>query len=292
MARRNKFRPPFAKILLAQSIYQFPFFLPLKNFIMKTRNAFLKSRLLCCVLTAMLLASCSKEESVTQLAKESLTTQNLDIPAEIAMYLTESEKAEFYANKPNYTPASAGVNERDKIWHPFFVSGSVAGSKLPVLGNCDVPAAAEICPFEDCIEEELWTGYAALLAGKATMTGVGEGNQFYSSFVCGIENKVETGLISGSYKKGNGELYWRPVERTFKTQLNADGTVSIDWQVNVCNAAAPDPLCLSYSSGDFKNVEGNGTVNYRLIGSPNNFLSEIFEPFTTSHLMGWGWLYY
>jgi len=268
---------------------------------MKTRNALLKTGFFVCMLTAMtmFLVNCTKDESLMQIAKNNPTSEYVKIPTEIAMNLTAAEQAEFYTSKPDYTPATVGVEGREAgAWHPFFASGYVEGGKYPLLSNCDNPPIAEICPaidmpgMEFCNDASQYVGYVALWAGNTDVDGFGPMKQFYTDYVCGMETGVQDGWHNGSFKKGNGSLHWRPYGTPFTSTVNEDGTVSIDSKISICNPLRPDKMCWSYSTGYYKNMDGDGTINWRWTGDPNNFVSPIFEPFAKSHLMSWGWLYY
>ena len=251
------------------------------------------------LLATLLLTNCSKDESFIPSQEENLLTQNLEIPvipAEVAIYLTEAEKEAFYASKPTYTPSSGDISGRDDIprsWHPFFAIGDAGGTKYPVLSNCDNPTVAEICPIpENCPDQTQWMGYAALWAGKASMNGVGIVKQYYSDFVCGIENGVETGWDIVAYKKGVNDLQFRVYGTPYTVLFNEDGTVSVEWKISICTASKPNSLCWSYSTGEFKDMEGDGTVTFRWTGSPYNFYFPMYQPFIPVKLMAWGWLYY
>jgi hypothetical protein len=260
---------------------------------MKTKNAFLKIGFFVFLLTAMLLVNCTKDENAL-VTQGTLTTENVVIPDEIAMYLTDAEEADFYASKPTTPPTTDGVNAREGAWRPFFVSGNIEGNKYPLLANCDLPPAALIVPNEEDVLNvpENYVGYVGLWAGKATMEGFGPINQFYDDFVCGMNTSVENGLHNGSFKRGNGALYWGPYGTPYTVKFNEDGTVSVESKISICNAARATKNCFTYSTGVFEKMEGDGTITWRWTGNPVNFTSPLFEPFKTAHMMSWGWLFY
>lgn len=266
---------------------------------MKTRSSYVAAGFFSFLLAMLLLTNCSKDEAFVEPQNEALVSQNLDIPVipgEIAVYMTEAEKAAFYASKPTTAPASAEVQEREgdeRTWHAFFAYGDIKGNKYPILSQCDNPPMAEICPIPgNCPDVENYVGYAALWAGKATMEGFGQMKQYYSDFVCGIENGVETGWNVVAYKKGENDLEFRVHGTPYTLIYNEDGTVSVDWKISICSASKPNSLCWSYSTGVFKEMEGDGTVTCRWRGSPINFYAPLFEPFIPAKLLTWGWLYY
>ncbi len=257
---------------------------------MKTKKLLLKIGFFFLLLTAMLLVNCTKDE----ITMDDLTKENVVIPDEIAMYLTAEEEAEFYASKPTVSPTSNGVQAREGAWHAFFVSGNVEGKKLPLLTNCDLPPAALIIPSENdpLNNPDEYVGYAGLWAGKANMVGFGPVKQFYDDFICGMETAVQNGWHNGSFKRGNGELYWGPFGTPYTVKLNENGTMSIESKISICNAANPTETCWAYSTGVFEKMEGDGTINWRWTGDPVNFTTPLFEPFRTSHIMSWGWMFY
>lgn len=281
---------------------------------MKTKNAFSKIGFFVLLLSAMaiFLTNCVKDESIAEMAKQGPDAQFVTIPADIAMYLTDEEEAEFYASKPNYVPGYGSLEAREAgEWHPFFAAGKVDGAKYPVLNNCDNPPIASICPSIDapgfeinpdpndltnvvnmCSDPSQYVGYAALWSGNVNVAGYGAMKQFYSDFACGVGTAVENGWHNGSFKTGSSSLHWRPFDAAYTVSANEDGTVSVDSRISICNPLRPEKMCWAYSTGDFKNVTGDGTINWRWTGNPANFTTQLFEPFATAHMMAWGWLYY
>jgi len=262
---------------------------------MKTKNAFLKLGFFAFLLMAVLLVNCTKDENTLPLMTQGdLTSENVVIPDEIAMYLTDTEEAEFYANRPTAPPTLDGVQAREGAWHPFFVEGKIDGYKYPLLSNCDNPPIAQIVAdkLDTFNVADNYVGYAALWAGKANMEGFGPVNQFYSDFVCGVNTPVESGWQNVSFKKGDGEMYFRDYGTPFNVKYYENGTVSVESKISICNTLRPNDLCWAYSTGVFKNMEADGTIAWRWTGNPANFSSPFFEPFATSHMMAWGWLFY
>lgn len=245
-------------------------------------------------LFVLLLANCTKDDSFIAKAENELTSESPVVPIEVATYLSEAEMLAFYDSKPTHLPASAGVELRsDKTWHPFFASGDVGGFKYPLLGYCDNPPIANICPAAVmCQDPSAFTGYAVMYAGKAMIEGYGQVNQFYSNFVCGVGTPVEDGIHNSSFKRGVSNLHLRAVGNEFTKKVNNDGTVTVDWAASICNAASPNDGCWDYSSGDFKGVQGEGTINCRLITKSANIPASLFDELKPGKLISWGWLYY
>lgn len=277
---------------------------------MKKRISFFAAGVFLFLLAALLLTNCSKDESFIQSQEENLLTQNLDIPvipAEVALYMTEAEKAAFYAGPPSYTPSPANgttatgerekkETKRPKKWRPFFAFGEVGGSWYPVLENCNYPPLANVCYQPgDCPDPSAWIGYFVPWAGEATMTGYGKVNLTYDSYACG-QTPVDQAWGNGTYEKDDNILhwcaYWPPNEPPYTIEIIDEDTWSVTWKISICNASNPNPLCWGYSTGDFEDSEGDGTITYRWTGNTSSFYPNFFAPLNPAQITAWGWLYY
>lgn len=115
------------------------------------------------------------------------------------------------------------------------------------------------------------------------MTAYGKVWQTWKRFVC----SPTFVRVNGTFEKDEHILQWRMVPPPIATI--EDGTLTIDFDVKVCNATEADPLCWSYSTGDFEDSEG--ILHHRWTGPAPDPNRKMFEP-GPAHIITWGWLYY
>ena len=264
---------------------------------MKKRTSFFVVGAFLSLLAALLLFTCAKDDTTLQAPQDDLSTQNLDIPeipADMAKYLTEEEIGDFYARKPSFTPASNDVTERDKRpkkWRPFFGWGDITAAFLPVLSNCTTPATAEICyNHADCPEVNvgppILPPFRGGGGGEGHMTGYGQVWNTWLRFSCGGGFE----RVNGTYEKDEHILQYRTYSPP--TVSFEDGYLVLEYDIKVCNANEGDPMCWSYSMGDFDDSEG--ILRQRLgakLPAPGSPPRKMFDE-NEGYIITWGWLWY
>ncbi len=256
---------------------------------MKRRTSIFVTGAFLCLIASLVFINCT-QEPLLEKALDEQYTETIEIPAEVAAYMTKEEKEAFYAGPPSYTPSSNEVSDRNprkKKWRPFFTWGDIVGHFYPVLSNCDDPLNAEICfDISDCPDESTWVGFfGGFIDNEVHMTGYGKVDQSWMRFGCG-PLLSEAGKFNGSYEKGESTLqHWLSGPGSFT--LNPDGTANIDMPMTVCNSAYPEPTCWQYSTGDFADAEGSFTLRLTITPIPYGMFED--QP---GHVSAWGWLYY
>lgn len=260
---------------------------------MKIKFSFVYIGLCFFLFATLFLVQCTKDKNLTEVA-DSQAIDIPEIPPEVAAYLTEEQKATFYAGPPTDMAKPDDEislrNPRQKKWRPFFAWGEATGTFFPLLANCDDPLSAEICfDQNDCPDETAWEGLASYAVGDAVMTGYGQVTQTLQNYICGLVGP-ENGWLNGTYEKGGDRLQYRPYGIPTVT-FNEDNTVDIYFEIIVCNANAPvlDPLCWSYNTGDL--AEAEGVINWNWNGPVQGLFSTPFIDVPAT-IVTWGWLYY
>ena len=245
---------------------------------------------------ALLVFSCSKNDEPSPLLSDQKVDSRDDeeMPEEIAQLLTPEQIAAFWASKPTHNPANPQPGghdgKRPKKWRPFFGWGDITSNNLPVLSNCTTPPTAEICynpadcpgiPPGSPIVPPVRRGGG----GDGHMTGYGQIWNTWLRFICG----GGFDRWNGTYEKDEHILQYRPYSvPTFS--LTPEYQI-LEYNIKVCNANDGDPLCWSYSTGDFEDSEGILRQQLHVKRQPPDAPSGMFIE-GEGKIFTWGWLWY